>query len=160
MVDMPSSAVSEVCLKKKKRKRNSGGELGGGEEGGRQAPVVEFQHIFARGNVTHLPWVLSRANACSEHMAICVFTQGRFGSSWVKLPRNAFLADVRHVVRVFKAWSHSCCPVSRPLPAIRHCRATASDKISSYESRQTLTSPSDSVLCLMRIAHAGFLSDT
>ena len=31
---------------------------------------------------------------------------------------------------------------------------------SCYGSRQTLTSPSDSVLCLMRIARARFLSDT
>ena len=31
---------------------------------------------------------------------------------------------------------------------------------SGYESRQTLTSPSDSVWCLMRIALARFLSDT
>ena len=34
-----------------------------------------------------------------------------------------------------------------------HCRMTASDPISCYWSRQTLTSPTDSVLCLMRTAH-------
>ena len=31
---------------------------------------------------------------------------------------------------------------------------------SRYGSRQTLISPSGSVLCLMKMAHAGFLSDT
>ena len=39
-------------------------------------------------------------------------------------------------------------------------RTTVSDPISCYGSRQSLTSASDSVFCLMRIAHARFLSDT
>ena len=45
-------------------------------------------------------------------------------------------------------------PVSS-LPVLRQW-----DTDSCCGSRQTLTSPSDSVLCLMRIARAGFLSDT
>ena len=40
------------------------------------------------------------------------------------------------------------------------CRTTESDGESGrYGNRQTLTSPSDSVSCLMRTAHARFLSD-
>ena len=49
--------------------------------------------------------------------------------------------------------------LSRPRPSIRHC-PTMSDPISCYGSRQTLTPPSDSALCLMRTAYARFLSDT
>ena len=45
----------------------------------------------------------------------------------------------------------------------RHCSMTLSDLISCYGNRQTWTSPSDGgtvpVWCLMRTAHAGFLSD-
>ena len=41
------------------------------------------------------------------------------------------------------------------------CPTTESDGESGrYGNRQTLTSPSDSVSCLMRTAHARFLSDT
>ena len=47
----------------------------------------------------------------------------------------------------------------RPLPTKRHCRKTVSDPISCYGSRYILTSPSDCVLCLLRTAHARFLSD-
>ena len=46
--------------------------------------------------------------------------------------------------------------VSRQAPV--HCQAKCT--ISRYGSRQTLTSPSGSILCMMRLAHAGFLSDT
>lgn len=40
-----------------------------------------------------------------------------------------------------------------------HCRTTVSDLISCCGSRQTLTSPPESVFFLMRISYAGFLSD-
>ena len=41
-----------------------------------------------------------------------------------------------------------------------HCRTTAAQTMYCYRRRQTLTSSSSVVLCLMRIAHARFLPDT
>ena len=48
------------------------------------------------------------------------------------------------------------CYVNHP---IHYQATTVSDPISCYESRQSFSSPSDSILCLMSIAHARFLSD-
>ena len=60
--------------------------------------------------------------------------------------RRRFLSDTTH------------CPMVT-LKAV--CRTTVKQKIQLlYRSRQTLTSPSDIVLRLMRTAHARFLSDT
>ena len=47
----------------------------------------------------------------------------------------------------------------RPLSTIRHCRRTVSD-LTQVLWKKTLTSSSDSVLCLMRMPDAGLLSDT
>ena len=56
-----------------------------------------------------------------------------------------FLSDTRH------------CPM---ITSKSFCRTTASDPISCSRSRETLTSPSDIVLCFMGVAHVRFLSDT
>ena len=51
--------------------------------------------------------------------------------------------------------------VQRPRPTIRHCHTTLGQNTHSCcSSRQILTSPWNSVLCLMRTVHARFLSDT
>ena len=47
-----------------------------------------------------------------------------------------------------------------PYPLLDSVDRPLGQTYSCYGSRQTLTSPSDSVLCLMRIAHAKFPSDT
>ena len=88
-------------------------------------------------------------------------TNGHCGDQRLKLISNHnILAQYRpHQRRSYrKRFITISPPLSLSLSTIKHCRTTVSDPNSCYGSRQTLTFSWDSVLCLWKIAHGGFLS--
>ena len=98
--------------------------------------------------------VLSQRALCSDRCTFATCTLQRQVYRTMQVSVSWQLPDVP--VDPQGSWPCSCRAWLKALVNIMHSRTT----VGCHGNKETLTSPSDSVLCLMRIAHARFLSDT
>ena len=95
-----------------------------------------------------------------ETSYLLLFAPYRF--MWlVRNKSHWFMCELSELLQ--KPWSEACLEVvtlTLPVSLLVRARRQWDKSYSCYRSRQTLTSQSDSVLGLMRIAHARLLSDT